>query len=289
MTEYRDHYQDITNKVIALLEQGKIPWKKTWNGEHDIPTSLATKKFYRGINHVLLSCNYQFTSPYYLSYNEAKSRGGHVKRGEKGFPVYFWKYFAKLDKENNEVKQIPFLRNYTVFNLEQTEDVKFQAPNPTENTNNPIELCDRIVEGYKGKPKLEHHGDKACYIPALDKVIMPRMSTFEGSEQYYQTLFHEFSHSTGHKNRLNRFDDDRCLGYFGSPGYAREELVAELSSSFLCSEAHIDNAILTNTAAYIQSWLSVLQKDKKMIVWSAGRAQKSADYVLGRKEEYEDV
>ena len=179
------------------------------------------------------------------------------------------------------------LRYYSVFNVEQCEGLKM----PVENTDdaplefNPIEAAEAIVNGYEGKPTIkETEKARAYYSPGLDYIHMPKRETFHSVEEFYSTLFHELTHSTGHENRLKR---EGIIGmhYFGDAVYSREELVAEFGAAFLCGHAGIENVTLDNSAAYIQSWLKVLKNNKQWLVIAAAQAQKAAEHVLGIKHE----
>jgi antirestriction protein ArdC len=282
-TTNQQRFQEITDKICQLLEQGKIPWRKTWHGEADCPTSISTGKPYHGINRVMLLCNFQYSSSYYLTYDEAVRRGGYVKKGEKGTTIYFWKWLKVRDKDTGEEKEIPFMKTDHVFNLEQTENVKFNLPETTQNTFEPIEHAQELIDGWSECPPISHHGDRTCYIPAVDRVEMPKPESFDTNEYYYQVLFHELTHSTGNAKRLNRHKEDQCIGHFGDQDYSREELVAELGAAFLCSECQIDNSTIENSAAYIQSWLKSFKNDPAMVYWAATRAQKAVDYIIGKK------
>lgn len=196
-------YDLVTEKITQKLEHGTIPWKKPWKQE--LPQNLITKKPYRGINLLLLASE-DYTSPYWLTFKQAEAQGGHVKRGEKGSLVAFWKITEKeIEEEGKTGKELKFLlRYYTIFNLDQCEGIK--APPPAE-TINPIQKCEAIVSGYKSKPELRtNNRDKAFYFPPDDYISHPPMQNFESSSGFYATLFHELTHSTGHEKRLGRFN-----------------------------------------------------------------------------------
>lgn len=214
-----------------------------------------------------------------------KAKGGHVKRGEKGSLVTFWKVTEKeLEEEGKVGKELKFLfRYYTVFNLDQREGIK--APPPAEKIN-PIQKCEDIVTGYKTKPEIRVNSrDKAYYLPSGDHISLPPMQAFKSAEGYYASLFHELTHSTGHEKRLGRFNSRDYNRPFASEEYSKEELIAELGCAFLCAEAGSDNSELDNSAAYIQSWLKVLKNDKRLIISASAHAAKAARYILGQKEE----
>ena len=184
-------------------------------------------------------------------------------------------------------RSAPILRYYNLFNLEQCEGIT--APtNPEETVNQftTIERAEQIVAGYKNPPSIHYGGAKAFYRPSEDRVQMPHQQTFERSEDFYQVLLHELSHSTGHQSRLAR-KEVMERNEFGSDDYSSEEICSELCASMLCGVAGISNQTIDMSASYINGWLSVLRADKKAIVIAAARAQASADHILGRKFEEE--
>lgn len=273
-------YEVINDRIIELLNQGVIPWRKPWTGGEE-PMNMLSKKAYRGINVFLLSCS-GFGSRYWMSYKQAAEKGGQVRKGEKGFPVIFWKW-QEREKENGEKQMFPILRYYTVFNLEQIDGIKA----PLEGNGELKEFCslgeaEKIVNGMPNKPVIEHSGFRACYVPSMDQIKMPIPEVFHGEEEYYQTLFHEMVHSTGHESRLNRRPSTE-IRMFGDREYSQEELVAEMGAAFLCGECGVLQSTIENSAAYIASWLTVLKNNKKILVNAAAQAQKAADYIL-RKE-----
>ncbi len=282
----KDAYQVITDRICELLEKGEIPWEKPWNAGADMPRNLVSKKEYRGVNPFLLSAM-RFTSPFWLTFKQVKKLGGGVKAGEKGTPVVFWKWIEYEDKETGEKEKVPFLRYYTIFNLTQCAGIpeeKIPALEEKTRSFNPIEEAERIVSGMPQRPTIEHIESQAYYRPSNDKVNLPKKELFKSNEEYYSTLFHELTHSTGHESRLNRKGIIE-LNSFGSHNYSKEELCAEMGSAFLCGEAGIVERIIENSAGYIQGWLKRLRSDKKFLVHAAAQAQKASDFILGRKAE----
>jgi len=267
-------YEIINNRIISLLEEGEIPWRKPWvSGE---PVNFITKKPYRGINPFILISS-GFSCPYWVSFRQAKGKGGSIKKGEKGFPVVFWKWIEIEDPDSGK-KRVPFLRYYTVFNLEQTEGI--EIPKSQTRDFHPIEKAEKVISEMPSAPVIEHNQPQAYYQPSDDVVNMPKSNLFESDEEYYSTLFHELAHSTGHESRLNR-DEISKISPFGSHNYSKEELVAEMGSAFLCGHCGIEPAVIENQAAYIQSWLKKLRNHKKWLVYAAARAQRAADFILG--------
>ena len=281
-------YEIVTDRIVAELEKGTIPWRQPWNGSgSSLPENLISRKRYRGINAAMLYAK-GYGSPYWLTFKQAKSLGGHVRKGEKAMPVVFWKFNeVKEDKDTGErkntVRDFPILRYYSVFNVEQVEGIEKHIPAEEARPFNPIDKAEEIVSSMPSRPIIEHKGDRAYYSPRLDQVVLPTKGRFNSEDGYYSVAFHELTHSTGHASRLSRFDTTD-LAPFGSADYSKEELIAELGASFLCAEAGIDAAVTPNAAAYIQNWLSALKNDKRMVVLAAGKAQKAADYILGKGE-----
>jgi len=271
----------ITEKIINALEHGEVPWKKTWI---NAPKNGISKKEYRGINRLLLSMT-DFNSPYFLTFRQAGNLGGYVKKGSHGIPVVYW-HLCKVKKNEEEEtteiseKTIPFMRYYIVFNLDQTEEINKSKFTEHKRDFEPVETCEQIVTGYKDSPIILHQGFQPCYIPSTDTVEIPICENFTSEENYYSTLFHELTHSTGHKKRLNR-KEVTFTQRFGSCNYAEEELVAEIGASFLCSYAGIENKTIDNSTAYIQNWLKVLNDDRKMVINAASRAEKSMKHIIG--------
>ena len=274
-------YQIITGRIAGMLEEGTVPWKKPWKGSQFTPKNLVSGKEYRGLN-IFMLASAGFENPYWLTYKQSASRGGQVKKGEHGWPCIFWKPVQGRDKETGEKKNFPLLRYYTVFNVEQTEGFDYPKVEIPNLDFTPIEQCESLVEKMQSPPGIEHGGGQAFYRPPADLVGMPKQERFNGEEEYYSTLFHELTHSTGHESRLNRKEVAKRT-YFGSSDYSREELVAEMGAAFLCGHTGIENKILGNSAAYISSWLGKLKDDKTLVVRAGAQAQKASDYVLGKE------
>jgi antirestriction protein ArdC len=278
-------YEVITNVILEMLDQGVVPWRQSW---HDVrrPTSLTSGRPYRGLNVMLLACIAAmngFSSPYWLTFNQIKERGGSVQKGTKSTPVVFWKLWErpneKAETEEEDKDVVPVLRYYRVFNVEQCTGIEAPpVPEAPIQEFTPLEICEQVLAEMPRPPTLKHQGFQPCYNPDHDEVIMPQPEYFHTRENYYAVLFHEVTHATGHPDRLNR----QASSSYKSPAYAREELVAEMGSAFLCGHCHIEKPILTNAAAYIQSWRHRLSDDPKLVVMAGAQAQKAADYVLNR-------
>ena len=206
-----------------------------------------------------------------------------ISKRDRRIEVIYWK---TLEFANDEkIKRIPFLRYYNVFNVDCVEGVKLKLP--TRYVNDPIECCETIINGMPSKPIIEHGGDESCYNWREDKVKIPHRDNFILSDEYYATLYHEISHSTGHESRLNR---EECMKptVYGSRDYCKEELVAEIATCFLCGESGISNNTIDNSSAYIQFWLErlthMLREDNKAFVRASALAQKAADFIMNRVE-----
>lgn len=284
-----DVYQIITDRVLAILEAGTVPWRKPWNyGSERGPLNLVSKKHYQGINWFLLACT-AFGSPYWLTFKQAQQLGGNVLKGEKGTPIIFWKIYEKEDaKAEDGKKRLPLLRYYTVFNVEQCDGIAVPDSDVTTwHEHDPIEAAEKVILTMPNRPIVEIGGVRACYSPLRDHVQIPDLFRYERTEEYYSTFFHELAHSTGHKSRLNR---EGVTGdhFFGDSVYSREELVAEMAAAFLCGHTGIENATIHNSAAYLQSWIKALRGDKRLAITAAAQAQKAADYILNRKAQVKE-
>lgn len=288
----RNLYQEVTDKILAELQKGAAPWVKPWSqtAGRNVPMNATTNRPYSGINVVLfwLAQNEGWPTPRFLTFKQAKEAGGHVKAGEHGTKVYFVKKLNVRDRnapedasDEDALKRISMLREYTVFNVAQCDD-----------------LSDKIVNGPQGEPKprngderdatvdefiaatgaevTEGH-DKAFYAPGPDRICMPDFKSFDSAATFYGALLHELTHWTGHKSRLDRTFGER----FGDHKYAAEELVAELGAAFLCAEFSIDGSMV-NPAGYIQNWIAMLKHDSRAFFTAASAAQKAADFLRGK-------
>lgn len=280
-----DVYQLVTDQIIALLEQGIIPWQKPW-AEAGVPMNLLSKRQYRGINlWLLLSLNY--ANNFYLTWDQLKKIGGSVNQGQHGHIVVFWKQVKKQPEEldgSGNPKTTAMLRYYKVFNTEQCRDIpKDLIPELFKDEVDPMLECEGIINTMPDCPVITHKEQKAFYVIEQDYINMPKKKSFKIPESYYSTLFHELVHSTGSQKRLGRktLND---MAPFGSESYAMEELVAEMGSAYLCRFSGILPNQIQNTVAYLDNWLGVFKKDKRFLITASGQAQRAADWILGRKE-----
>jgi len=289
-----DIYQAVTDRILELLNQGTVPWRQPFKrgsgGESGMPKNLISDKEYRGINVFLLAVTAMlesYDSPYWLTFKQAKERNAHVRKGEKGSLVIFWKQYATTNKMTGDPVKVPVMRHYTLFNTSQCEGLELPAapeakvePDTQETPFEPIVEAMAIVDGYKDAPRIEHQSGRAFYRSSEDLVSLPEPREFVDRESYYATLFHELVHSTGHSKRLDRGIDTK-LAPFGSSDYSKEELVAEMGAAFLAAASGISPPTIEQSAAYIESWIKKLKGNKKLVVQAAGAGQKAADWVLG--------
>ncbi len=277
-----DLFAAITDRIIAELGQGVIPWRKPWIAS-GAALSHATGRPYSLLNQLLLGRPGE-----YVTFKQAEAEGGHVRKGEKSRFVVFWKWIEDIDKDTGEIKKHPYLRYYNVFHIDQCEGIKPRWEKPLLNPASPDETAEAIMNGYltRSGVKLIHvKGDRACYTPANDTITVPEITQFAETPEYYSTLFHEMTHSTGHPKRLNRITSTA----FASEAYSQEELVAELGSAFLVHTAGLETAgSFRNSAAYIRGWLKALHDDRRLIVTASGKAEKAVRLILGEEEEQHD-
>jgi antirestriction protein ArdC len=275
-------YTIVTDRIVDLLERGTVPWRRPWAGPAQEPKNLQSGRPYRGINVLLLSAA-GFGSPYWLTFKQAKQRGGHVRKGEHGSIVVFYKDWRPEDRTDDDGRPvvIPVLRYYRVWNVEQCEGIEYPVPDVPTIDFRPIDRCESVVADMPGRPEIRHGEARAWYRPISDTVNMPRPELFTSAEEYYSALFHELTHATGHKSRLDR-PGIANVQPFGSADYSREELVAEMGAAFLCGHCSIETATIDNSAAYIAGWLAKLRSDRKLVVVAAGQAQRAADFILAK-------
>jgi antirestriction protein ArdC len=283
-----DVYAIITDRIIALLQKGVVPWHKPWQGGLLSPRNLVSGKEYRGVNVFLLhAMSYQ--SPFWLTYKQAHELGGQVRRGEKSCPVVFWKWLDVDETEAGQNRRVPFLRYYSVFNVAQCEGIDQFIPTLeySRRSHQAITEAERLVAAMPKRPEIKPGLSQAFYSPSGDFVGMPSPEQFKSGEDYYSVLFHELTHATGHASRLNRKGaggTDGQWSSFGSQSYSKEELVAEMGAAFLCGYAGIVERTLDNSAAYIGSWLQKLKNDSRLVVQAAAQAQKAADFIIGKQD-----
>jgi len=289
-------YEEVTNQIISMMEQGMIPWHKPWTGTSAGAISHSTGKPYSLLNQILLMVPGE-----YITWNQCHQEGGTVKKGAKAKHVYFWKLYKKpeTDEDGNPVlddegKQktvnIPVLKSFTVFHINDCEGINAKwAGKLPKVPAAPIEEAERVLAEYITREKItlenDAISDRAYYAPGIDTIHLPRIDQFTETAEYYSTAFHEATHSTGHPSRLNRFELGKVAA-FGSQDYSKEELVAEIGAACILHQMGIETpGSLKNNAAYLQNWLSALKNDKQMIIGAASRAEKAVCMILGKTEE----
>lgn len=301
--EKKNLYAEITDRIIKQLEKGTIPWHKPWiiRGDGVGIVSHSTGKGYSLLNAMLLEEEGE-----YATFNQIKAEGGNVKNGAKAKPIYFWKQLAvKVTDEKGKpilnkdgkplMKKIPLLKYYSVFNiLTDAENIKPKYYGPSgkekqakDSEKLKIKKAEKVSGDYMKREKLPLRNgmvDSAHYRPSSDSVQVPPITTFEHKEQYYSTLFHELTHSTGAENRLDR---PTMRNYHKDISVrATEELIAEIGAATSLMMLGIDtDKSLTNSAAYVKSWLRFLKDDPKMVVTAAGKAEKAVDMIWNIKHE----
>lgn len=282
-----DIYAEVTDRIIKELENGIIPWSKPWSGVRSGAIKRSDGKPYSLINQMLLGKPGE-----YLSFKAAQEAGGHVKKGAKGHMVIFWKIYPKKDEctdtdgvTHTTIKQIPVLKYYTVFHIDDCECIqpKWQdetMPASAESNQN----IDSIITDYSTRTKLQiihEKQNRAYYSPGKHIVKLPLIEQFANTAEYYSTTFHELTHSTGHKTLLNRFTGDAVNATFGSENYSKEELIAEIGACGILNKLGIEtNSSFRNSAAYIQNWLSALKNDKRLIISATSKAEKAIKLIL---------
>jgi len=285
----RDLYAEITDRIVEALERGVAPWVCPWrrDGEGGRPRNGASGHVYRGMN-VVLTAMSGFASSRWYTYRQARDLGGCVRKGEKGTQVIYWQFIdAKPAGKGNDaggngagpnVRRIPFLKAYSVFNAEQIDwpsgskhALVVPASCTADDDDNNAQVEAVIAAS---RAAIIQQGTRAYYSPGEDRIVVPAKARFESSSAYFSTVLHELAHWTGHEGRLSR----DLKGRFGTESYAAEELIAEMAAAFLCANLGIAGKL--QHAEYIANWIKVLQGDKRAIFTAARLAQEAADYLL---------
>lgn len=276
-------YEIVTERILKELESGNIPWDKPWvSGGGAV--SYNSGKPYSLLNQMLLDKEGE-----YLTFKQVQELGGKVKKGEKSQIVVFYKPLEvkEIVDGKEEVKTIPMLKYYNVFEVGQCEGIepKWLEKDKTKVKDfNPIEKAEEVAMAYVDREgiRVDYGGSQAYYRPGTDSIHLPDRENFVGNVEYYSTLFHELVHSTGHESRLDRLSKD---AHFGSAVYSKEELVAEIGAASMLNQLGIEtDKTMRNSAAYIQSWIAQLKDDKKLIVSVAGKAEKAVNLIRGEGE-----
>jgi antirestriction protein ArdC len=289
-----DVYTRITNTIVAELEKGQRPWFKPWSAGHAagrITRPLRANGIpYRGVNVLSLWLEAEskgYAAPIWMTYRQATEYGGQVRKGERGSLVVYASTTTRTSTDEGSGEElersIPFLKGYTVFNVEQIDGLPAHYHATAAPVLDPVQRIAQAEAFFAATgADLRHGGDRAYYNVSQDFIQMPPFVAFRDAESYYATLAHEATHWTGHATRLQRsFGRKR----WGDEGYAMEELVAELGSAFLASDIGIAPDVRPDHAAYIASWLKVLKEDKRAIFTAASHAQRAADLLNGFQPE----
>jgi antirestriction protein ArdC len=289
----RDHYQEVTGKIIAALEAGTPPWRRPWDpdkaGGPAMPRNAATGGRYRGINVLTLGMSplaFSSGDPRWATYKQAEANGWQVMKGARGTTGFFFKRLelrddSRPDGDDEAVRRIPLLRSFTLFHASQIDGIPDYVPPTLEEAPwRAPEAAEVILAG--SGAVVRTGGERAFYSPATDHIQMPPQSAFATAPGYCGTLIHEMAHWTGAPSRLGR----DLRNAFGSHDYAREELRAEIGQMMACAELGIGDCDFTNNAAYVASWLEKLRSDRKEIFRAAADAQRIADYLLAFHPDY---
>jgi antirestriction protein ArdC len=282
----KDIYAEITNAIIAELEKGVMPWAPNWGDRLHSRPMRANDEPYRGINVLLLwmaAAKGEHFSRYWFTFRQVKELGGFVRKGEKSTPVVYRGSMMKVERnENGEEKkrEVSFLRQYAVFNLDQTENMPERFYWPTNDLLYMASECEAVefVEQFFRNTGAEivHGTDVPHYSIFSDQVHMPPRQAFQSVNDYFATLAHEITHWSGHPTRCPR----NFRAIIGSAeNYAREELVAELGAAILCSDLELSTTPRKDHAEYIGMWLKILRNDKRAILQASAMAQKALDYL----------
>ena len=286
-----DIYQAVTAQIIAALETGTPPWVCPWNGNpaSAAPANLSTGRLYRGINTLLLNIQtmaYGYPLNRWLTFQQARALGAHVRKGETGTPIVFFKMLDVAGAESsgrhaaNDApgrKVVPLLRSFIVFNAAQVEGLPeaYTALPPLPEGWSPVSAAEAILA--RSEATIHHGGDRAFYRPSDDVIQLPPPAAFPVADSYYSVALHELTHWTSHPSRCNRV----LSGRQHIEAYAFEELVAEMGAAFLSSHCGIHAEL--QHASYISHWLEALRNDKRLIFTAASMAQKAADYLIGEQ------
>jgi antirestriction protein ArdC len=286
-TELHPLYDRVTDAIIADLERGVLPWTKPWSAGSSQGACRPLRHSgepYRGINVVLLwseAAAKGFASPTWMTFRQALALGGHVQKGEHGATVVYADRITRTEADETgeeTVSSIPFLKAYTVFNVDQIDGLPERFTGIAARPEPParIAAAEAFIDALGAD--IRHGGDSAYYAPASDHIRMPRLEQFLDAESYYATLLHELTHWTGHEQRLDRRHasappDDR---------YAREELVAELGAAFLCADIGLTLTPRDDHASYLAHWLKVLRNDRRAIFTAAAQAQRAVEFLTGQ-------
>jgi antirestriction protein ArdC len=285
-----DVYEKITNQIVAELEKGVRPWHKPWNAEHAVGRITRPLRAngipYQGINVLMLwsaAMEKGYAAPIWMTFKQALELKACVRKGEHGSLVVYADKIIRTETDTDTGEEseqaIPFMKGYTVFNVEQVDGLPeyfYAKPAPRAETVQRIAHAETFFAATG--VTVRHRGNRAFYSPSSDHVQMPPFESFRDAESYYATLAHEGTHWTRHPSRLDRDFGRKRLG---DEGYAIEELVAELGSAFLCADLELTPEVREDHASYIASWIKVLKNDTRAVFSAASQAQRAADFLHG--------
>lgn len=270
-----DAYERVCNGILDRLRAGVAPWHKPWTGA--APCNLLTKRPYSGVNRLALG--FLGRSPYWLTFNQARSAGWSVKAGAKGVPVLFVGERPVQANTDEEVPVRPVFRVFHVFNAHDVAGIPSEELANVRNGWSSIDEAERILANVQPRPVLTEGGEQAFYDKAADAITLPPRTAFDCADDFYATAFHELTHWTGHPSRLNRPTLHQAVR-FGDEAYSHEELVAEMGAGILASLTGLRNEVLDRNASYVAHWLGVLQADPSMLVKAASQAGRAVDFLL---------
>lgn len=272
-----DVHEIVNNRIIELLEQGIVPWRQNWS-ERGLPRNLISKKVYRGINIFLLNA-LEYKENWFLTYKQAKELGASIGKGENAHKVIYWKWQDENEELTNEHKKRPSLRYYLVYNIDQIENIPPEfIPESDIRHNDVIGNCEKIIAEMPRSLEISVEDDMPYYHVGYDYINMPPLEFFQSNEEYYQAVFHEMIHATGHERRLNRQELMRLNDTFNYK-YSVEELVAEMGTCYLKAVTGLSLDLKGNTA-YIDNWLKFIRENKRALVYAGTQTQKAVDYIL---------
>lgn len=294
-----DTYELVTKRIIDKMEKGIIPWKKPWVAKgQSISAETATQFAFNRVTKRAYSITNQFLLDHtgeYATFKQWTDIGGKIRKGSKAEFVVFWKWLeektTETDEDGNEVekiKSIPYLRYYQVFHISCVDGVQplSNFEETAETQFDEIQTAEELIGLYQEREQMPitFSGNEAYYSPRTDSITIPQKFKFQkNGAEFYSTVFHEIAHSTGHPLRLNRLAK---TAFFGNEEYSKEELVAEISAASVLATLNIETEnTFTNSAAYLQSWISVLQNDKRMFVIASAQADKAVEYIFNGKQQ----
>ena len=282
MSTQADIRRQVTNKIVDALGAGTPPWRKPWRNDRTntgAPANVVSGTNYRGVNALLLDLS-GCESRWWATYSQIQALGGRVRKGEQATRIVYWREVERVVATTADgteaVETFPLVKTYCVFNAAQADGLEeFQARSRAAVNFEDFGPFEAIIAATGAD--IRHGGDRAFYHPGRDFIQMPSRESFESRAAYYGTLAHEACHWTGHEDRLDR---PMKNARFGDRAYSVEELVAEIGGAFLCTEVGVPQSDLSNQAAYLASWLAVLERDSTAIFTAAGQASRAVDYIL---------